>query len=198
MTCFFMLFGKFEIIVLSCAAKRKRTEPVKRKLLNDMVAFEQFYKESYMTFYYLVYNMLEDEEASKDIVGDCFEYVWHNHREENVRNWKAYMYSVVRNKCIDSLRKQEVKKKYVDFYTSMFAEEWDEYSDEEDTMSEVYKILDKLPPLTRQVLEGCFLEKKKYKEVAEEKSISTSTVKKHIIKALKVLRDGMLKKTEKR
>ena len=163
-----------------------------------MVAFEQFYKESYMTFYYLAYNMLEDEEASKDIVVDCFEYVWHNHREENVRNWKAYMYSAVRNKCIDSLRKQEVKKKYVDFYTSMFAEEWDEYSDEEDTMSEVYKILDKLPPLTRQVLEGCFLEKKKYKEVAEEKSISTSTVKKHIIKALKVLRDGMLKKTEKR
>lgn len=40
-----------------------------------MVAFEQFYKESYMTFYYLAYNMLEDEEASKDIVGDCFEYV---------------------------------------------------------------------------------------------------------------------------
>ena len=77
----------------------------------------------------------------------------------------------------------------------MFPEEWVEYNDEANSNYEVYKILDKLPPLTRQVLEGCFLEKKKYKEVAEEKSISTSTVKKHIIKALKVLRDGMLKKT---
>lgn len=163
-----------------------------------MVAFEQFYKEYYMTFYYLAFDILEDEEASKDIVSDCFEYVWHRHREENVKNWKAYMYSAVRNKCIDSLRKQDVKKKYAEFYARMLADDWDEYKEEEDALSQVYTILDKLPPLTRQVLEGCFLEKKKYREVAEERSISTSTVKKHIIKALKALRDGMLKKTEKR
>ena len=56
----------------------------------------------------------------------------------------------------------------------------------------------KLTPYNYHILEACYIHNKKYKEVAEEKSISTSTVKKHIIKALKVLRDGMLKKTEKR
>ena len=163
-----------------------------------MVAFEQFYKESYMAFYYLAFNILEDEELSKDVVSDCFEYVWHNHKQESVRNWESYMYSSVRNRCIDYLRKQEVKKKYADFYARMFAEDWEEYREEEDDVEQVYRIMDKMPPLTRQVLEECFLKKKKYKEVAEEKAISTSTVKKHIIKALKLLRDGMLKKTEKR
>ena len=163
-----------------------------------MVAFEQFYKDTYMTYYYLAFNILEDEELSKDMVSDSFEYVWHNHRRESIRNWESYMYSTVRNRCIDYLRKQEVKKKYADFHARMLADSWDEYREEEDDVEQVYRIIDKMPPLTRQVLEECFLEKKKYKEVAEEKSISTSTVKKHIIKALKVLRDGMLKKTEKK
>lgn len=185
------------IFVRAIIRNRKNNQTLKKYKVNDMVAFEQFYKEAYMTFYYLAYGMLEDEELSKDIVSDCFKYVWRGHRHEDVRNWETYMYSTVRNKCIDHLRKQEVKKKYVDFYARMFAEDWDEYREEEDELQEVYRVMDKLPPLTRQVLEECYLHKKKYKEVAEEKAISTSTVKKHIVRALKTLRDGLLKKSEK-
>lgn len=51
-------------------------------------------------------------------------------------------------------------------------------------------MLNSLPPLTRRIIEECYFHKKKYKEVAEEMDISPDTVKKHISKALKLLRNN--------
>jgi len=46
-----------------------------------------------------------------------------------------------------------------------------------------------LKPPTSDILRACYVEEKKYKQVAEEMGISVSTVKKHIIKALKIVRE---------
>lgn len=43
--------------------------------------------------------------------------------------------------------------------------------------------MDGLPQTTREILTACYLEEKKYKEVAEERNISKETVKKHIVRA---------------
>ena len=43
--------------------------------------------------------------------------------------------------------------------------------------------------LSKEILEACYIQGKKYKEVAEEMKISISTVKKHMVRALKILRD---------
>jgi RNA polymerase sigma-70 factor (ECF subfamily) len=53
----------------------------------------------------------------------------------------------------------------------------------------VEKMLAQLPPQTRKILELCYLHRKKYAEVAEEMNISPDTVKKHVTKALKMLRE---------
>lgn len=51
-----------------------------------------------------------------------------------------------------------------------------------------------LKPSTRQILEACYIDKKKYREVAEEMNMSTSAVKKNLTKALNLLREKIAKK----
>lgn len=52
----------------------------------------------------------------------------------------------------------------------------------------MYQLIGTLTPQTRHILEACYFQDKRYADVAEELDISTSTVKKHIVQALKVLR----------
>lgn len=102
------------------------------------------------------------------------------------RNRQAYIRQMLKNKCLDHLRREEVKGKYIEFYKRMASLDYDTYY--EDQMERIYKIIDDMPPPTGIILMEVFLKKKRYKEVAEEMGISTSTVKKHICKALKQLR----------
>ena len=45
------------------------------------------------------------------------------------------------------------------------------------------------------ILEECYIQRKKYQEVAEELNISVSAVRKHIVKALQVIREECAKKS---
>ena len=58
----------------------------------------------------------------------------------------------------------------------------------------VRELMRTMHPTTRYVLEACYLDRKKYKEVAGELGISMSMVKKHLSKALRLIRERLLKK----
>ena len=61
----------------------------------------------------------------------------------------------------------------------------------EERMNNVKQIISELPPRTRFVLEQCYFNNKKYREVAEILDITSSAVKKHIMKALAILRERL-------
>ena len=58
----------------------------------------------------------------------------------------------------------------------------------EDKIQAIMGSLDELTPRTRQILKLCYVERKKYREVAVELQISESAVKKHIMQALSYMR----------
>ena len=64
---------------------------------------------------------------------------------------------------------------------------YDDYSDEKDKLVE--EMFSHLSPPTDEILRMCYLKRMKYAEVAEQLGISPSTVKKHIMKALRILRE---------
>ena len=49
------------------------------------------------------------------------------------------------------------------------------------------KVVDSLGEPTRTILIRCYIEGKMYREVAQEFGVSTSAIKKHMIKALRLL-----------
>lgn len=151
-------------------------------------AFEEFFKENYSLFYFTAYHILEDEELSRDMVSECVQLVWESYRDGSVSEWKAYMYHTIKNRSIDHLRHEAVKKKYIAFYKAVTPESEEDYSEDEERVNLIISKMNALPPLARQVLEMCYFQKKKYREVAEELGISMSYVKKLIITALSTLR----------
>ena len=157
--------------------------------------FEAFFKENYTPFYFFALQFTNDEEVSKDIVNDSFELAWTKIDSIDVKNWKSYVLSYIRNKCVDYIRHQEVKKKYVDFYQKLILESRNDGTPEYDErILQIRKIIQNFSPQTKLIFQECYLREKKYKEVAEEFGISENAVKKHIMKGLKILRDFFVNK----
>ena len=71
----------------------------------------------------------------------------------------------------------------------MLSEEDAGLDEENEKIERIYKVLDNLTPQTRHIMEECYFNRKKYAEVAEMLNISPSAVKKHVMKALRLLRE---------
>ena len=157
--------------------------------------FEAFFKENYIPFYYFALQLTNDEETSKDIVNDSFEFAWTKIDTIDVANWKSYLLGYIRNKSVDYIRHQEVKKRYVEFYQKLMMENKMSHSSKYDErIYKVRKIMQDFSPQTRLIFQECYLREKKYKEVAGELGISESAVKKHIMKGLRILRESFVNK----
>lgn len=151
--------------------------------------FEQLYKENYARLYYYAFQFTNNAETCKDIVNDVFEKTWNQFETLQQETIVAYLYTNTRHKCIDHLRHCQVEEQYADFYRTVTHEETDNSSGErEERIARIEKVIEKLTDPTKAILKECYYENKKYREVADEFGISTNGVKKHIMKALKLIR----------
>lgn len=157
----------------------------------DKVSFEKLFRDNYGKAYYLALRILHDDEASKDVVADAFELVWRRLQDSDVDKLSSYLLTAVKNVCLDYIRKQNIRNRYVQASVqavgklSFNPEEVDLH---EEKIQTIMRSLDELTPRTQQIVTMCYVQRKKYREVAEELGISESAVKKHIMQALSYMR----------
>ena len=157
----------------------------------DKASFEQLFRDNYGKAYYLALRILHDDEASKDVVADAFELVWRRLQASDVDKLSSYLLTAVKNVCLDYIRKQNIRNRYVQASVqavgklSFNPEEVDLH---EEKIQTIMRSLDELTPRTQQIVTMCYVQRKKYREVAEELGISESAVKKHIMQALSYMR----------
>ncbi|MGM9733609.1 MAG: sigma-70 family RNA polymerase sigma factor [Prevotella sp.] len=167
--------------------------------MRDKAAFEQFFRGNFEKLHLYALHLVNDEEVSRDIVSDAMEYVWNHFSDRDSDQWLKYSVSFVRNRCLDHIRRKAVHKKYADFFQHVVEHKENIGLNEDDErMKDINAAMDTLRPKTRLVLQECYLNRKSYKEVAEELEISTSGVKKHIVIALKTIREEIAKKYKKK
>lgn len=166
--------------------------------MKEELCFEQFYKENYTRFYYFAFQMIGVKELCQDIVGEAFEQTWLLYHQGKESNLTAYMYSLIRNKCVDYIRHETAKARYADFYQSMYSEAGDsgDGDEMEEQITQMYDTLSHFTPKTQKILEMCYFQKKTYSETAAELEISVSAVRKHIVNALKAFRVEFAKKSK--
>lgn len=157
----------------------------------DRIGFETLFREYFTKAYYLALRILHDEEASKDVVSDAFEQVWRKLQGCEVDNVSSYLLTTVKNVCLDYIRKQDIRNRYVQ--ASMQVVDWvnnnlDRVDVQEEKIQAIMQALEELTPRTQQIVRLCYVERKKYREVAAELGISESAVKKHIMQALSYMR----------
>ena len=137
--------------------------------------FEFLYKTHYKELYVHALSFVRDEEEAKDIVTDVYEYVWKNFEKlDSSVSLRPFLYSLVRSRSLDFLRKEKTKEEYVEY---------------EQLIEKVMHIIENMPKQTAVVFKKCFIERKKYKEAGDELGISINTVRWHITKAISILRE---------
>lgn len=157
----------------------------------DRSSFEVLFKEHFSKAYYLALRILHDDEASKDVVSDAFELVWRKLQGHEVDNVSSYLLTTVRNVCLDYIRKQDIHNRYVQASmqaTERLSNNPDLMDVHEEKVQAIMQALEELTPRTQQIVRLCYVDHKKYREVAAELDISESAVKKHIMQALSYMR----------
>ena len=62
------------------------------KHVEDKADFDFLFKEYYPQLYYYAFHLINNMEASKDIVSDAFEFIWANYAKIDKATAKSYLY----------------------------------------------------------------------------------------------------------
>lgn len=150
--------------------------------------FETIYKTYYHRLYYYSLQIIKEEETAKDIINDVFEKIWSQRNKLSEDTMSSYLYVIVRNKCIDYLRHKYIEQQYAELYDIIVFDDSEDYELYEERLLQIEKVIESLGEPTKSIFTKCYFDNKKYAEVAQEYGISSSGVKKHIMKVLGLIR----------
>lgn len=159
--------------------------------MREQKEFDLLFRTWYSPLLMFALQYINDMDEADDIVSAAYEDLWNNFAAIEAATAKSYLYVSVRNLCIDTLRRRRCHERYVELAQLTGNQSGGVDFDPDKTYKEglVKRLFETLKPPTSDILRACYIEEKRYKQVAEEMQISVSTVKKHIIKALKIIRE---------
>lgn len=157
-------------------------------------AFKDMFGKNYSDMYYCALFFVNDAETAKDIVHDIFAKLWEEFSPDEHSYTAAFLRQCVRNRCLDHLKHENIKNRYAQLYSNFHQIGGVEDDCHDEYVELIRQVMSRMSPRTRFIMDQCFYEHKKYAEVAAILGISTSGVKQHIVKALKMLRDAFKSK----
>jgi RNA polymerase sigma-70 factor, ECF subfamily len=141
-------------------------------------------------------KFIVDRDVAEDIVQELFYTLWKKRQLLEInQSLKSYLFTWVKNRCIDYLRKKEVmRKNEADMLTlnEIIAKENDFFVESE-LREYIDMALAKMPPACREVFILNRFDELKPIEIATEKRISVRTVEGHIGKGLRIMREELRK-----
>lgn len=160
-------------------------------------AFEKIFRAYYERLHGFAYTYLMQKEAAEDVVQSVFLNIW-SQREtwDPPGTVKQYLFAAVRNKALNVIRHQNLKKDKEDRVVQTFKGfKKKKFSDDEYNLkeleSEIENGIEALPPRCRQI----FLLNRRsgltYSEIADYLDISINTVNTQMGRALKSLRNHL-------
>ncbi len=162
--------------------------------------FNQVYNDYYERACVFAQSYLHDAENARDIVAESMLNYWERIEHiDSSQNPIAFLFTIVKNKCIDSLRTQRAA---LASQKNIMQEELDELDFRNATLeacnleklfakemqSIINKTLAKLPENTRQVFILARIKQIPYKEIAFKLNISVKGVDYHMAQAMKAFR----------
>lgn len=160
---------------------------------NDRKQFALLYGQLYLSLFYFIKKMVDDQQAAEDLTADSFVKLWNKARQETkVENAKAFLYAVARNACLDYLKASQLhqKKHREILYLAEEETRMAVYTSEikAELLLEIRAEIERLPAKARQIFKLAYFEGLKNNEIAELLTLSEQTVQNQKSKALKRLR----------
>jgi len=170
---------------------------LERLLKSDEKAFNTLYLIHSETVFRRLKSLVHDREIVKELHQETFLTIWRK-RESLKSNipFQSILLRIAKSVAIDFYRKavredalrERLIKKATELYNHL-----EEYIEFNETNESINASIAKLPPKRLKIFTRIKIEGNSYESVANELGISLSTVKDHMAKALKFLRDDLSK-----
>jgi RNA polymerase sigma-70 factor (ECF subfamily) len=158
----------------------------------NQIAFEMIFKTHYKPLCHYAHSFLNDKNEAEEVVQTTFIKIWEKKNELSVQSsLKAYLYSMVRNGCLNVIKHEKVKQLHAKWHvqeTERSRELVEEKVLSNDLESKIYLAMKALPEQCRLVFQLSRFEELKYQEIADQLQISVKTVENQMGKALKIMR----------
>jgi len=164
----------------------------------NISSFEELFRFYYPRMRRYAIHFLQDEEEANDLIQDVFLQLWAQRDElQEEKNLIAFLFTLLKNKCLNSLKKKVVENKYLQkqslfeterLYALSFTQSVDFKSMESQLNLEIESLIAQMPEKCGMVFRLKWIEGKKIKEIAALLDISTTMVDKHLARGMEIAR----------
>ena len=154
--------------------------------------FRKFYDQTHRIAYGFALKHSNSESTAEELLQIAYLKVWERFEElpSDLPVLKAYLFTTIRNLVIKEYHRRIAEQEAVHLFNQL--NELDSSEEEvAERTSELKQAIATLPKKQQQVFKLIKFEGRTYREVAQELAISESTVEKHVIKALRTLRQKL-------
>jgi RNA polymerase sigma-70 factor (ECF subfamily) len=168
-------------------------EQIMQKILDkDPEAFNEIYNKLYRKLFLFANSLIGNTEEARDIVGESFLKFWSkNNSFSNMTHLQVYFYTIIKNSCIDYLRRDKLKSKAESLLvkTEQLSENVIEKKYQEaELVQMLYDRINQLPDRMQQVFKLTYLDGFSRAEVAQMLNLSENTIRNTNAAAMKAIR----------
>ncbi len=161
----------------------------------NVQAFDLLYDKYSKLIHFKLLKLVHDKDIAQELHQDVFLRVWeHRTRIDETQFFKGWLLTITKNIVIDFYRKVSLNVKLQEHIIQTATELYDPVSDHInllETSEWLNEIIDKLPEQRKKVFIQCKLNGRSYEEVAKEFGIGIGTVKDHMAKAMRLLKQDL-------
>lgn len=158
---------------------------------NDEHAFSELFKRHWKTAYKTTFVRVRSEEITEEIVQDSFISIWEKRHVLEINNFSAYLHTMIKNKVLNYIESQVVRKKHWDYY-KLFIPEKDEVTQKDVEWNELFSSIEEginhLPEKSRKIFRLNHLEGKSISEIASNLKLSEKAIQYHLTQSVRRLR----------
>lgn len=163
----------------------------------NQTAFEAIYRKYSLTIYANILRMIKDETEAADLLQDVFLKIWENRASiDPEKSFKGYLFTCSKFLVLNFLRHISIERQLENYLAYTRSERYDPVEEaifSKETEAFLRQTIAQLPPQRQKIYNLCKIEGMTYEQVATQLGISTSTVKEHIVKANRFIKERIAK-----
>jgi RNA polymerase sigma-70 factor (family 1) len=164
-------------------------ELIIRVVQGDEIAFGQLFREYKNKLYSFIFHLSGSATIAEDVLQDVFLKIWRDRDQlTGIDNFNAYLYRMAQNTAINVLRRQSREALLLN-EVQRLAPEGVQGDELLEVQTALHQAINNLPPQQRKVYQLGQEQGLTYEQIAGSLGISTSTVRNHMVQALKAIRE---------
>ncbi|HEY1202707.1 MAG TPA: sigma-70 family RNA polymerase sigma factor [Niastella sp.] len=165
---------------------------MQRIMDKDPTVYNELYDKLYRKLFLFAKSLIDDTEEARDIVAESFIKLWaQKNHFANMVHLQVYFYTVIKNACIDHLRKNKLRYKIEHqlLQAGTISENVVERKYQEaELVEQLYERINQRPERMQQVFKLTYLDGFSRTEVAQMLNLSENTIRNTNAAAMKAIR----------